>query len=73
MAKKTIINLLVILACIGVIFLSGWIFSLLWNWLAPLFWAGAPELNLWHGMGIIAFLRFLVIWMTFKQVDNKWE
>ena len=65
MTKRTINNISVILACIGVIFFSGWIFSLLWNWLAPLFWGGAPELNLWQGTGIIAFLMLIAIWMTF--------
>lgn len=71
MGKYIIFNLMVIFACIGIIFLSGWFLSALWNWLAPLFWTAAPVLNIWHGIGIIAFFRFMVIVLSFKNVEKK--
>ena len=53
-----------ILFVVGMLFLAAWFLILLWNWLAPLFWAGAPELNIFHGVGVLLFLGFLKMIFT---------
>ena len=32
---------------------------LLWNWLVPMFWAGAPILTFWMALGILVLLGLL--------------
>jgi len=60
-----------ILTLLGFVLLAafeGWIFSLLWNWLVPLFWTSAPILTIWQGFGIL-----LLINLIFRRhsSDNK--
>lgn len=38
---------------------GGWIFMLLWNWLAPLFWAAAPQLTFWQAWGVCILLSWI--------------
>lgn len=52
--------------CLGILFLSicisaisAWIAMLLWNWLIPLFWAGAPILTFWQSWGIMFLLTLI--------------
>lgn len=52
-----IVGVIVIIACCA---LSGWIVSLLWNWLAPLFWSSAPILTVWQAFGILLLLNIIV-------------
>ena len=52
-----IVGVIVIIACCA---LSGWIVSLLWNWLAPLFWSSAPILTVWQAFGILLLLDIIV-------------
>ena len=49
-----VLLVLFVLACIG-----GWIFMLLWNWIAPLFWIGAPVLTFWQGVGVVVLLKII--------------
>ena len=35
------------------------LFMLLWNWLAPMFWAAAPIINFWAAWGIIVLLSMV--------------
>ena len=51
-----IVGVIVIIACCA---LSGWIVSLLWNWLAPLFWSSAPILTVWQAFGILLLLNII--------------
>ena len=39
---------------------EAWIIMLLWNWIAPLFWAGAPILNFWQTWGILFLINLIV-------------
>ena len=54
--------ILALLLCVGVMFgiycLQGWIFLLLWNWLAVSL-LNAPALGYWVCVGIVAALHFL--------------
>ena len=31
--------------------------SLLWNWIAPIFWSSAPVLNMWQAFGVLILLN----------------
>ena len=44
--------LVFILALFLLLVFQGWIFSLLWNWIIPIFWTSAPILTIWDGVGI---------------------
>ncbi len=54
--------ILAILLCLGLVFgiycLQGWIFLLLWNWLAVDYF-NAPLLGYWVCVGIVCALHFL--------------
>lgn len=60
--KDWFVVALVLLLCVGLIFgaycLLGWIFMLLWNWLAVEL-LSAPALNYWVCVGIVFALEFL--------------
>ncbi len=60
--KDWFIVALVLFLCVGVLFgvycLCGWIFMLLWNWLAVEL-LSAPALNYWVCVGIVFALKFL--------------
>ena len=61
-----IIIFLIVLACS---FLGGWILMLLWNWLAPLFWASAPILTFWQAWGVSLILS--LIGNKFRSTSSK--
>lgn len=48
----------IIVACI-IILLGGFIFMLLWNWIAPLFSASVPILTFWQSCGVVTLLLFI--------------
>ena len=74
MTKKKFILYTIILALIVLFFISCilalevFIFMLLWNWLVPLFWAGAPILGFWQSLGVWVFLS--IIAGLFKSGKN---
>lgn len=39
---------------------GAFIIMLLWNWLAPLFWANAPILGFWETWGILFLINLIV-------------
>lgn len=57
-----LVFILVLLLCLGLAFgiycLQGWIFLLLWNWLAVGYFS-APTLGYWACVGIVFALNFL--------------
>ena len=57
-----LVFILVCLLCLGLVFgiycLQGWIFLLLWNWLAVSL-LNAPALGYWVCVGIVFALNFL--------------
>lgn len=38
---------------------GGWIFMMLWNWIAPLFWTTAPILTFWQAWGVCILLSWI--------------
>lgn len=40
-------------------FLEAWVIMLLWNWLAPLFWAAAPILTYWQTYGVMVLIQLI--------------
>ena len=51
--------LLIALLLLGVDLLIFWGVQELWNWLAPVFWAGAPILTYWQAAGVVILLEIL--------------
>lgn len=61
--RKSISTVLIFLGVIA-FFLIGpaitaALFMLLWNWVAPMFWAAAPIINFWVAFGVIALLNLI--------------
>ena len=66
--KETIAGCLVaLLIIVGLGIFEGWIFSLLWNWLVPLFWTNAPILTITQSIGIL--ILFNILFSVFKRKD----
>lgn len=61
--------ILIVIVALALIFgamcLEAWIFMLLWNWIAPIFWATAPHLGFWVSFG--AMMLFNLIGGFFKS------
>lgn len=51
--------LLILLGYLGLCIFIAWIAMLLWNWLAPVFWANAPILNIWQAWGAIILISLI--------------
>ena len=49
-------------------FLEAWVVQLLWNWLAPIFWATAPILTYWQAFGACILLS--IIGSAFRSVSK---
>ena len=56
---------IVVIGALATIFciysLLGWIFMLLWNWIAPIFWKTCPILNFWQSVGAVLLLSFISV------------
>ena len=61
--------IIALVVIIGLAAFEGWIVSLLWNWLAPLFWTNAPVLGIWEAFGIL-FLLNLIGRMVFGSKNS---
>ena len=53
----TCLGLIIIIALISLF--GGWIFMLLWNWLAPLFWVSAPHLSFLQAWGVMILVNWI--------------
>ncbi len=51
--------LFILILCIILGAFSGWIFMLLWNWLAPIFWSTAPVLTFWQAWGVMILANWI--------------
>lgn len=56
-----------LLLCILFGAFGGWIFMLLWNWLAPLFWNAAPQLTFWQAWGVMILLSWIASFFRNKS------
>jgi hypothetical protein len=69
-----LVFILVLLLCLGLVFgiycLQGWIFLLLWNWLAVSL-LNAPALSYWVCVGIVFALHFLGRLIFGRPSSNK--
>ena len=57
--------IVVIVILVVLCFLEAWVVQLLWNWLAPIFWAAAPILTYWQAFGVCILLG--TIGLFFKR------
>ena len=60
--------IVVIVILVVLSFLEAWVVQLLWNWLAPIFWATAPILTYWQAFGVCILLS--IIGSAFKSVSK---
>lgn len=51
--------IITLLVCVLFGAFGGWIFMLLWNWLAPLFWTTAPVLTFWQAWGVCILISWI--------------
>ena len=58
--KNFISILLAIIVILGIGALGALVVMLLWNWLVPLFWSGAPVLGFWQTWGIIILVNIII-------------
>jgi hypothetical protein len=49
----------------GMLFLLGWVFMSLWNWLMPTIF-GLPAIDFWQGWGLM-----LLSWILFKKSPDS--
>jgi len=61
--------LITLILCVLLGAFGGWIFMMLWNWLAPLFWASAPILTFWQAWGVMILLSW--IGSFFRNKSNE--
>lgn len=65
---ETIIKIIVNILLGFIFFLGCGLFLMLtWNWVAPHFWASAPHLSFWDGVGIYVLL--CIIGSAFRNSD----
>jgi len=68
--KKTLSDSLIVLAgAIGGFLLVPMIFMFTWNFIAPLYWLGAPDLNYFQAFGTHILLN--IIGYSFKPTSIK--
>ena len=69
MRNNDIINciaaLVIIILCMA---FTPYVFMLLWNWLVPIFWSGAPILTFWQSFGVVILLG--IIGSFFRNNNN---
>ena len=69
MSNISISGCIIIMVILVVLsFLEAWIVQLLWNWLAPIFWATAPILTYWQAFGVCILLS--IIGSAFRSVNE---
>lgn len=54
-----LIIIITIAFIVGVSFLQAWIGMLLWNWVMPIIWAGAPVMTFWPMWGLVELCSIL--------------
>lgn len=57
-----------VLVTLLTLFLIGFIFMLVWNWIAPLYWANAPELTYWQAWGTMLLIRYV---LPYNSINHK--
>lgn len=76
MLKKILLPFITILLGIFVLaplmsLVLAFVFMLLWNWLAPIFWVGAPILGYWECVGVMIFINLLKITCNVNTANKK--
>ena len=67
-----IITFIIVLAlAVGLSFLYAWVGMLLWNWVMPIIWAGAPVMTFWPMWGLIELCSILFKSHNFNTNTKK--
>lgn len=66
-----LIAVIVILAlAFSISFLYAWVAMLLWNWVMPIIWAGAPVMTFWPMWGLVELCSLLFKTHNYNSNDN---
>lgn len=61
--------IIVLIALVCSIAIEPLILMMLWNWLAPIFWATAPILTFWQAVGVCILIN--IIGSAFRNINDK--
>lgn len=54
-----VVFIIAVAIAIGLSFLYAWVAMLLWNWVMPMIWAGAPVMTFWPMWGLVELCSIL--------------
>ena len=54
-----VVFIIAIAIALGLSFLYAWVAMLLWNWVMPMIWAGAPVMTFWPMWGLLELFSLL--------------
>lgn len=63
--SNCITALVIVILCMT---FTPYVFMLLWNWIVPIFWSGAPILTFWQSFGVVILLG--IIGSFFRNNNN---
>ena len=67
--------IIVIIFALAIVFglscLEAWLAMLLWNWVMPIIWASAPEMEFWPMWGLVELCSILFKTRNFKTNTNN--
>ena len=67
-----IIAIIILIAlAFGLSCLYAWVGMLLWNWVMPIIWAGAPVMTFWPMWGLLELCGLLFKTHNFNSNNNK--
>lgn len=66
-----IVFIIAVAIAIGLSFLYAWVAMLLWNWVMPMIWAGAPVMTFWPMWGLLELCSLLFKTHNFNSNTNS--
>ena len=62
--------IIALLALFGLSCLEAWVAMLLWNWVLPLIWVGAPTMTFWPMWGLVELCSILFKTRNYKSNND---
>jgi hypothetical protein len=66
-----VVVIFLIALAVGISCLYAWIGMLLWNWVMPMIWAGAPVMTFWPMWGLIELCSILFKTHNYNSNNNN--
>lgn len=70
-ATVIVMAIILIALAVGFSFLYAWLGMLLWNWVMPIIWAGAPVMTFWPMWGLMELCSILFKSHNFNTNTNN--